>query len=596
MPAHSDVGLKRRWMWEFDVPRERLWKYVADTDWFNQHAGLPPIEARYEPLPGGGTRRIARFRSPLPIEWEERPTLWRVPEFFEIERLYRRGPLARFFTRTTLEAGGGGTRVTVDLALQPVSSLLAPLMPLIAARGRRGANAAFRLAAALAACDGETTAASQREGLGAFSKLPEAGIDRRVAAALAAHVESAEDRDLSRMRPYELADHWRVSRRETLRAFLHATRLGLLNLSWNVLCPGCRGAAPGFDSLDQLHRGYHCDACNIAFDPMFDRSVEVTFDARPIGRGAEPGMFCIASPQRSAHVHAQSLVPPSGKNRFAVVLAPGSYQLAAVGKGRAPFVASGEESSKTLAATLGTSGIAAGHEVRSGEVLVNVANENDREVVVRIEDGAWPDTLATAAQVTAFVEFRELFSSQVLAPGFEMSIQTLAVLFTDLVGSTAIYARTGDAPAFRIVSDHFDAMREVVSANDGTIVKTIGDAVMAVFTDPVKCLEAALRLDPAVRRIDAAGEPLRLRAGFHAGPCIAMRANDRIDYFGTTINLASRLQALAGAGEVTLARSVAEWPAIARRLESLTTATTLEPLELKGFPERVDVVRICGPA
>jgi class 3 adenylate cyclase len=87
-----------------------------------------------------------------------------------------------------------------------------------------------------------------------------------------------------------------------------------------------------------------------------------------------------------------------------------------------------------------------------------------------------------------------------------------------------------------------------------------------------------------------------LRAGFHAGPCIAMRANDRIDYFGTTINLASRLQALADAGEVTMARSVAEWPAVARRLESLTTATTLEALELKGFPQRIDVVRICGPA
>jgi hypothetical protein len=77
------MSLKQRWTWDLDAPRERLWEYVADTDWVNRHAGLPPIEARYEPLPEGGTRRVASFRKgPVHVEWEERPTIWEVPSFF----------------------------------------------------------------------------------------------------------------------------------------------------------------------------------------------------------------------------------------------------------------------------------------------------------------------------------------------------------------------------------------------------------------------------------------------------------------------------------------------------------------------------------
>jgi class 3 adenylate cyclase len=142
------------------------------------------------------------------------------------------------------------------------------------------------------------------------------------------------------------------------------------------------------------------------------------------------------------------------------------------------------------------------------------------------------------------------------------------------------------------VTDHFAAIREIVARCDGAIVKTIGDAVMAAFIDPARCLEAALELDARVHEIDAAGAPLRLRVGFHAGPCIAMRANDRIDYFGTTVNLAARLQKLAGAGEVTLARSIAERSEIADRLRGLATAVASESLEIKGFPQRIDVVRV----
>ncbi|HTX58990.1 MAG TPA: adenylate/guanylate cyclase domain-containing protein [Verrucomicrobiae bacterium] len=586
------MSLRASWSWELAAPRARLWEYLADTDWVNEHAGLPKITARYSPVDGGGSRRFAWFRKgPVLFEWEERPTIWQVPQYFAVDRLYTKGPLARFLTSTRLvEIDAGHTRVEVAVELRAATPLTEPLLPLVAAQGKRGAARAFRLAEQLAAKPREL---APPRALGAFARLQGDGVPGELIAALAAFVENAQDRDLARMRPYELADRWRLSRRGVLRAFLSATRRGLFNLSWNVICPGCRGPSPAIEALGDLQAGYHCPACNVPFDAVFDRSVEVTFDAKPLGRAKDVGLFCIASPQRSPHVFAQLAVGAEEERGCELALQPGVYDVNAMGVGLAPFVVSTEEQSGAIDVFLHPlTGVDVTHAVAPGTQRVTIVNERDAQTIVRIEDGRWPDTIVTAAAVTALQEFRDLFSSQVLAPGLQLGIETIAVLFTDLIGSTAMYTRTGDASAFRIVADHFDVVRDIVDRYEGAVVKTIGDAVMAVFTDPARCLDAAMELDASVSTISARGEPLRMRVGFHAGPCIAMRANDRIDYFGTTVNLAARLQSKAGAGEVTLSRSTAEIPRVAARLRALGQLPAYEHAGVKGLREPVEILRL----
>lgn len=585
-----------RWTWEFDAPRERLWEYLADTDWVNQHAGLPRIESRFEPLPEGGTRKFGSFRrGPVYVEWEEMPTVWRVPEYYSVERRYARGPLRRFVNTASFEAlSPSRTRVVVDIELEAATPIVEPLLPLIAAQGKRGADRAFALGARLAMHRDDAVAAEHAQGSGVFAALHDAGIAPEVVAALESFVAGAEDRDLLRMRPYELADRWKLPRREVLRAFLAATRAGRFNLRWNVICPGCRGPQPGMDSLDALKDGYHCPSCNVPFDAVFDRTVEVTFNARPLGRGGEEGLFCLASPQRSAHVYVQAVVPNANAETISVTLPAGTYDFNAVGVGQAPFVAELDRETRAARVRVGEKSVELPHAFGNGAIELTIDNEAGRDVIVRIEDGRWPDTLVTAAHVTALQEFRDLFSSEVLAPGLQLGIETLAVLFTDLVGSTAMYSRSGDAPAFRVVTDHFDALREIIARHDGTIVKTIGDAVMAAFTDPAECFAAAIELDNVVMGIECEGTPLRLRVGFHSGPCIAMRANDRIDYFGTNVNLAARLESLAKAGEVTMAASDAAVPKIAERLAALGTAVTRESVPVKGFAQPTEIVRVAS--
>ena len=79
------------------------------------------------------------------------------------------------------------------------------------------------------------------------------------------------------------------------------------------------------------------------------------------------------------------------------------------------------------------------------------------------------------------------------------------------------------------------------------MVKTIGDAVMATFPAPDRALAAALRMREAIGGVgsETRHEDLLLKIGIHEGPCLAVMLNDRLDYFGQTVNIAARVQGLA---------------------------------------------------
>ncbi len=122
-----------------------------------------------------------------------------------------------------------------------------------------------------------------------------------------------------------------------------------------------------------------------------------------------------------------------------------------------------------------------------------------------------------------------------------------AVLFADVAGSTALYEVLGDERAFALVEQCLDTMSACTAEAGGRVIKTIGDAVMAVFRTADAAAGAAVEMQ---HRVDALGPtvglPLALRIGFHFGPVVA---HDR-DVFGDTVNLASRLCDLASKGQI----------------------------------------------
>jgi len=172
---------------------------------------------------------------------------------------------------------------------------------------------------------------------------------------------------------------------------------------------------------------------------------------------------------------------------------------------------------------------------------------------------------------------------------------SLAVLFTDLRGSTRLYREIGDAVAFGHVMNHFDVLREAIAAAGGALVKTIGDAVMAVFLRPVSAMRAMLRAQQLLASPPEGKQPLRLKVGIHYGPCIAVTLNDRLDYFGSTVNIAARLEGLSSGMDVVISDAVRTDPEVADLLTQPDNDLVVEPFEstLKGFEqERFELWRV----
>ena len=148
--------------------------------------------------------------------------------------------------------------------------------------------------------------------------------------------------------------------------------------------------------------------------------------------------------------------------------------------------------------------------------------------------------------------------------------------------------------AYDLVRQHFHILYEVVAAEAGAVVKTIGDAVMATFSTPDRALAAALRMREEMTRINAErqNEDLLLKIGIHEGPCLAVTLNDSQDYFGQTVNMAARVQGLASSRAIFVTQPVIEDPNSAKILANSGLQPTMQRAALRGIADQTTVYEI----
>jgi class 3 adenylate cyclase len=230
-------------------------------------------------------------------------------------------------------------------------------------------------------------------------------------------------------------------------------------------------------------------------------------------------------------------------------------------------------------------GWSADRQVVAPRAAITIGNYTAVPQGVVIERIAWNDQAVTAAEISTLQAFRDWFASQALRPDVQLGITSLTVLFTDLRGSTHLYRSIGDAPAFERVLEHFDVLRRSVDAHSGALIKTIGDAIMAAFLDPAQGIAAALDILRGMAELNRARTdyPLRLKLGLHAGPAIAVTLNERLDYFGTTVNMASRLEGQAQGDDLVVSAEVMRQPAVQHLLRERAVAVEQFTARLKGF-------------
>jgi class 3 adenylate cyclase len=591
--------LSYTWEYNLKASPEQLWPFVADTNRFNRDTGVPSVA----PVSGKKSRlRNARQRLSLSIygmalEWEEQPFEWVRPYRFGVMRKYTRGPIAQLRALAELTPlADGGTRLKYSVSARPKSWLgtLAIKFQLKFISPGRFARA-FERYDKIASVETIEPAKVQNELSGNALARVEAtrerlhadGADPALVDRLINYTISADDFSVAHIRPYQLADEWKVARRDVLETCLRATRTGLLDLQWDLLCPLCRGVKESDTSLKEISNTIHCEMCRIDAAVNFDRFVEISFRPNPALRKVVFQDFCMGSPQRTPHIVVQQLLPPHSNRLLNMPLEPGKYRLRALEIAGGQDVRVSENEKQQASIKISSAGWP-GEELKLGiEANLDIENATDAEQLFILERLAWSDQAATAAEVTALQIFRDLFSSEALRPGEQISVGTLTVLFTDLRNSTRMYREIGDATAFARVMNHFDILKQAIADEDGAMVKTIGDAVMAVFREPENGLRAMLKAQKLLAEPEQGRVALVLKAGLHIGPCIAVTLNDRLDYFGSTVNMAARLEGLSTGNDVVISRAVYEDPEVREMIDKPNGELSAERFEipLKGFDE-----------
>lgn len=594
----------QEWVWTFDHPPDALWPLLSDTARFNEAAGLPKHDIVETPQPDGSVLYEGRGKQGMmTLEWREEPVNWVKNQWFEHRRHFTKGPLKMLCAGLRIEPDGAGSKCTYTLEAE-ASGLLGELAlrtVFFKSVGKTFAGLVKKV---------DLFVSGQRDT--PFDITPPAlGEDARLrlaravedieasphghglSARLAEYVTTAQEVDVVKIRPLELARVWNHAPREVIEACLEATRVGLFNLRWDILCPRCRVAKSISSGLDELPTGAHCDTCNIDYDREFSRNVELSFQPAPGIRPIVFGEYCLFGPGSTPHIVAQIAVPAGETRNLHGEFAKAPYRLRTLEAGPEADIEHDGQAFPTM--------IVADDNVHGGAVCaagqLNFVNQSAHDRVFVIEELTWEQDALTADRATTLQAFRDLFSEQILRPGDEVSIQRVSLMFTDLRRSTALYEQIGDARAYALVRDHFAVLTEIVRKHDGGVVKTIGDAVMASFTDPVNCLLAAIEIQNAVGAFNErhAGDmgdedAVTIKIGIHEGPCIAVTLNDRLDYFGTTVNMAARLESQSMGGDVVLSHAIAEDPAVVPLLADKGLSD--ESAELRGFEAPVQFHRL----
>ncbi len=547
------------WMFDLPVPVEKLWPYIADLSSFNKRAEMGEMKFTEKNGRLQGSSSVMGIR----MSWEEVPWQWEYGKEFHHARVYSRG-LPHYMMGRYLfeEPEPGKTRLYTYMGFIPRGPKAWFMINMGLHQIKKGYGKALK----------EVTEAIQREEVlkppastvklspgvieqlkNIRQKLVEGGTLSELADRLVRYVETEPDETLYRIRVKALAREWGVNEKELLLAFLCATRLGLFNLTWDVLCPHCRGVRNETKNLGDLPKRGNCEVCKIDFDATSFNVLEVTFHVHPSIRVVEKRVYCAAEPGTKPHIKMQKTIRPKDELALKTLLSLGRYRLRVQGMEIYNLLDISEESSADQ--VFWKDSLAQQNFQSAHFPTVVLQNTSPEAKTFILEENKTDQDTLRPVDLFSFQGFRDLFSQEALAADIKLEIGVQTILFTDLVGSTKFYEQEGDTVAFAEVRQHFLKTYEVVKNHNGAVVKTIGDAVMAAFVRPLDALWAAVELQRYFNG-DNPGSRLRLRVTLNSGSCLAVNLNSNIDYFGNTVNFAAKIQSIADAGQIGFTESV----------------------------------------
>ncbi|HSC47904.1 MAG TPA: DUF5939 domain-containing protein [Gammaproteobacteria bacterium] len=441
-------------------------------------------------------------------------------------------------------------------------------------------------------------------------------------------LRGADEYALFRVNPIKFAADKGVAEDEAVDLFLHAGKLGLFDMNWELLCPACAQIVSSFSRLRAVHAHYHCDLCRVNFETNLDDFVEVSFtvsravrDIRfhhPEELSAQEYYFNYAQSPAGLWMDGRPFVELMARSAvFVDYLAPGETREVNLDlkEGWVPgcdhltnagllITITGEPATAPQQATLTLKDgncVPDAVTIRPGRLKLRLSNENPKRASLCLfhEAVGSPGNarlsfapFLTGKRVLTTQTFRDLFRTETIQSSGGLMVKDLVFVFTDIKGSTELYERIGDLKAFALVQQHFETLARVVRRHHGAIIKTIGDAVMATFLSPLDAVNATLDMyrDIAVFNRERGEHGIFLKVGVHRGYAIAVTLNDQLDYFGQTVNIAARVQNLANADEIYVTEEIYGHEGVRHALQALEVEP--QSAQLKGISSSQQVYRV----
>src|SRR5437762_10678306 len=348
-------------------------------------------------------------------------------------------------------------------------------------------------------------------------------------------IQDGPDCELSRINVLAFAAKHKLNEEDVIAAFLHGARLGIFDMSWNILCPACGGVLDSGATLKTVKQGeYTCVLCAEGCEPTLDEIVEVTFTISPRVRriaAHDPGTLSFIEYYRQIFWSSGVDLPDDEAlakwvketTLDAVELSAGDKAVLSLQLPEGYVIVfdpvlhmsqhievTGEPAreSQSLSFVM-TRDHAPSRpiQMRPGPLRLTLENR----LKVRTLPAVWIASdkvhelvskrrpFLTAKRLLTNQTFRDIYRTDTLDVDQRLKITSLSLLFTDLKGSTELYERVGDLVAYDLVRAHFQDLNEIVAAERGAVVKTIGDAVMATFPTPDRAMAAALKMRGAVK-------------------------------------------------------------------------------------------------
>lgn len=476
----------------------------------------------------------------------------------------------------------------------------------------------------------------------------------RVISKLEAFIRTSDDYSIFRVNPIQYAGEKGMTENESIDLFLHAAKLGLFDLEWNLICGCCGQVFTSLRSIGNVHTHFVCDICRMENNLQLDELIQVTFTISPSIRDnvfhdpcnlpVEDYVYkyrLVKGIQRHPEIGsnadyikqytcALAYLEPGEKLTLDVEATPGLFYGGDLLHGTIFSLAVGPAVDMVkippVQVTFGLPEMKISIETHQQSMVISTKhgeeafdfshfawlpagrtpwvfdNQLSERAIVWIFDppenitSTWMELPAylSGKRLLTSQTFRNIYRSEVIDANEGLGIRDITFLFTDLKGSTLLYDQLGDLKAYHLVRQHFDALNKVIVKHSGAVIKTIGDAVMASFCTPLEGMQAALEIFKAIDEFNQGRkEQLILKIGIHTGHSIAVTLNDRLDYFGQTVNIASRVQQLAEANEIYITQHVYAHKGVVELLNTCSVSSL--QANVKGVSGRLQLYKITLP-